>query len=192
MKIWKQAIAISAVSLFATGVLASGKGQGRMEERFKEADTDGNGVVTHEEMLEKVRGRFSMFDKDDDGYITLAELPEEMPVPEHVRERMEKRAKRMEERMKERGMDADDMPPPEMRGMGPKGKPTRIRFIARHDHDGDERVSFEEFSRKAVERFKRMDIDGDGQVTSEETRNAFEHHRKGMRDGKGMKRPHGQ
>lgn len=195
MKVWKKTIAISATALFATGVLAADNMKERMEQRFKELDRNGNGIITHAEMMANVQEKFAEFDKNRDGFLTLAELPKEMPVPEHVRERMEKRAERMQERMAERGEEFDpgDLPPPRgPRGGRFDGKPTRLHFVAKHDRDGDERVSVEEFAVKALRHFKRMDVNGDGEVTKSETIEAAKEHR--MKRGKGhpMQPHHGR
>lgn len=200
MKVWKKTIAISASALVATGVLAADHMDGRkaehiaamkaqLEERFKDLDKNGNDVVTHQEMMAKAQEKFAEFDKNRDGYLTLDELPKEMPVPEHIKERMEKRAERVKagraERTDERG--ADDMPPPPQGHFD--GKPTRLKFLAKHDKDGDERVSLDEFARKPIHHFKRMDVDGNGEVTKAEAFEAAKEHRK--KRGKGHRmQPH--
>ncbi|MFC4349857.1 EF-hand domain-containing protein [Kordiimonas lipolytica] len=203
MNVWKKTIAISATALFATGVLAVDGSKERraehvenmkahLEERFNDLDSNKNGVVSHAEMMAKAQEKFAEFDKNSDGYLTLEELPKEMPIPEHARERMKKRAERMKERMDERGEDfePDDMPDPS----GPRhgrfeGKPTRLHFIAKHDRDGDERISLEEFAAKPVGHFKRMDVNGDGEVTKAELLEAAKARR--MKKGKGHRmQPH--
>jgi|GEM_PF-1368776 len=197
MKVWKKSIAISAAALFATGVLAADNVKERrdarfeemkahIEKRFNDLDKNGNGTITHAEMMAKVQEKFAAFDKNRDGFLTLAELPKEMPVPEHIKERMEKRAERMQERMAERGeeFDPEDMPPPPgPRGERSGGKPTRLDFMARHDRDGDERVSLDEFAVKAQHHFKKMDLNGNGNVTKDEAFEAAKKHR--MKRGKG-------
>ncbi|NVJ98462.1 MAG: EF-hand domain-containing protein [Alphaproteobacteria bacterium] len=191
MKTWKKAIAISTLAIVAIPAThaASDKKDEFLEKRFKEADLNGNGVITHEEMMQGVQKKFAKFDKNGDGYLTLAELPKEMPVPDHVQERMKKRMERMKERAEEaeRDFDPEDMPP-----MGHKGKPSRLHFVAKHDKDGDERVSLEEFARKAVKHFKRGDINGDGEVTLDEAKEAMEHRHKGKHGKKFPKPGHGR
>ncbi len=149
-------------SLIAGAAFAAG-GKG---ERFKEADRDGNGVITHEEMMAAVKVKFDAFDKNGDGFLTLSELPKEMPMPEHMEKRLEKRMEKMAERAEKAGRDFDE---DEFEG---KFKPTRLRFVAKHDRDGDEQVSLEEFSSRAVHMFKRADANGDGEVTKTEMEDA--------------------
>lgn len=189
MKMWKKAIAITTLAALAVPVVAAApvKGKEMMEKRFKEADLNGNGVITHEEMMAGVQKKFSEFDKNRDGYLTLTELPQEMPVPEHVEKRMEKRMERMRERAAEQGHELD---PEDMPGQGMRGKPTRLKFMAKHDKDGDERVSLEEFARRAVHHFKRGDVNGDGEVTLAEAEQAMAHHFKKRRGKHRGDRPH--
>jgi Ca2+-binding EF-hand superfamily protein len=165
MKVLKQTIAISTIALVAGTAVAAGK----MDDRFKEMDKNSNGIVSHAEMMAQVQARFAKLDKDGDGYLTLAELPKEMPVPEHVKERMEKRADRMQEKMKERAERAGrEFDEEAFEDRFENRKPTRLRFVARLDRDGDERVSLEEFSTKAVRLFKHADQDGNGELTKAE------------------------
>jgi len=203
MNFWKKTIAISATALFATGVLAADgskerraelaeKMKAHLEERFNELDSNRDGIVSHVEMMLKAQEKFAEFDKNRDGYLTLEELPKLMPIPEHARERMKKRAERMKERMDERREDfhPDDM----LNTSGPhhgrfEGRPTRLHFIAKHDRDGDERISLEEFAAKPVGHFKRMDMNGDGEVTKAELLEAAKAHR--MKKSKGHRmQPH--
>ena len=142
--------------------------------RFEDADKNSDGIVSHDEMLASVQAKFSEFDKNGDGYIELAELPKEMPVPEHMKERIEKRKAEMSDEQKERfekKMENRE-----------KRKPSRIDFVARMDRDGDEKISLEEFSKRAVQHFKRADQNGDGEVSKAEAE-AVKHHRD-MKKGK--------
>lgn len=166
MTVWNKTIAISVIALMAgTSAIAAGK----MKDRFKEVDSNNNGVITHAEMMARVQTEFAKFDKNRDGYLTLSELPKEMPIPEHMKDRLEKRADRMKERLEERadrmGQDFDEEA---FEDRLEQRKPTRIRFMARLDRDGDERVSVDEFSRRAVRMFKHADLNGNGEVTKDE------------------------
>lgn len=172
MKELKKAIAITALTLVALPAAGAdgGKRSEHFEKRFQEADTNDNGIITHDEMMAGVKRKFGEFDKNSDGFLALAELPKEMPVPERAQKRMEKRMERMKERAEANGHEFD---PDGVPGKGRYGKPTRIKFIAKHDKDGDELVSLEEFSRKAVRHFKHADLNGDGEVTKSEAKKAM-------------------
>ena len=143
----------------------------KMLERFNAADADKNGVITHAEMMAKVSEKFGEFDKNKDGFLELEELPKIMPM----------REKHM--RMKHMGKHHENADPEKMAKKKEKMKKrwakkhTRIKFIAKLDKDGDERVSLEEFARKKVEHFKRGDENGDGSVTLAEMEAAGKHMR---------------
>lgn len=163
MKTSTKIISVALATLIASQAHAAGD----RGERFKEADTNGNGVVTYDEMMATVKTKFSEFDKNGDGYLELGELPKEMPIPAHLEKRIKRHQERMEERAKERGREFDP------KDMDSKTKPTRIKFIARHDRDGDEKVSVDEFAVGAVRHFKRMDMNGNGEVTQDEAKEAM-------------------
>lgn len=170
MTVWNKTIAISVVALMAgTSAFAAGK----MKDRFKDVDANNNGVITYAEMMARVETEFSKFDKNGNGFLTLAELPKEMPIPERAKERMDERAERMKDRMEEladrRGQEFDRIAFEERME---KRKPTRIQFVAKLDRDGDESVSLEEFGHRAIGNFKRMDLNGNGEVTQDEANEA--------------------
>lgn len=171
-KLLKLSIMAAAFGLGATAVVADGH-----KERFKEADTNGDGAVSHAEMMARVQAKFAEFDKNADGFIVLDELPKEMPMNEKRAKKLEKKKEKMEKRLKEKGVEDTDAFMKKMH----ERKPTRMKFMARHDHDGDERLSVEEFGSKMIHMFKRMDLNGDGTVTMEEAKEA---------KGKFMKRRH--
>ncbi|WP_262690478.1 EF-hand domain-containing protein [Kordiimonas aestuarii] len=168
---------ILGVTLATTILAGAAFATGDRSERFKEADTNSNGVVTHDEMLSAVKVKFDQFDKDGDGYLTLSELPKEMPVPEGMEKRMEKHLERMAKRAEKAGRDFDE---DQFEG---RYKPTRMRFIVKLDRDNDERVSLEEFSSRAVHMFKRADENGDGEVTRTEMEDAGKHRHFGKKGG---------
>lgn len=165
-----------------TATVYAAPGGDRMKKMFEELDADKNGVVTHAEVMAKSQLKFNEFDKNGDGFLELAELPEVMPVPDRMKKRMEKRAKKLQERVERKGIeDIQEV----------AVAPTRLKFVARHDRDGDERVSVEEFSVRAIKMFKRGDINGDGTLTMAEAEDAVKKHVKkrskghnGMRGGK--------
>lgn len=159
-------VSVASILIAAATIAGHAETGDQIKERFAKADADGNGVVTHAEMMEQVRARFSEFDKNSDGFLELGELPKLMPIPEHRKERMEKRIAKMKEKMAKRGKDI----PEELETMP---QPTRIRFVAKFDKDGDERVSLNEFARKATRHFKRGDLNGDGSVTMAEIEEAM-------------------
>jgi len=150
-----------------------------IQQRFTEADSNKDGVVTHAEMMLQVEKKFNEFDKNRDGYLVLQELPKIMPIAEHKKERMEKHKEKMKQRMAKRDHKMPEGMSAEMENhFGERGKPTRLRFVAKLDRDGDERVSLEEFTRKAARKFKRGDVNGDGSITLAELEKAKKHHMK--------------
>ncbi len=164
---------LSILAAFGAGIANAGTGGDKMK-RFEEADTNKDGVVSHDEMMAGVKVRFAEFDKNGDGFIELSELPKEMPVPEHMQERMDKHL----ERMKEKGKEIS----PEKLERMQNHKPSRIKFLSRHDKDGDEKISVEEFSSRMVKHFKHADANGDGNVTKEEIESM--EHARGKKHGK--------
>jgi len=176
MKMSGKIISAALLGTMIAGASFAAAGKG---DRFKELDTNGNGVVTHDEMMAAVKVHFDKLDKNGDGYLTLAELPKEMPIPEHMEKRMEKRMERMAERAEKAGREFDE------EELQDRFKPTRIQFVAKHDRDGDEQVSLEEFSSRAVSMFKRADGNGDGEVTKAEMEDAGKHRHFGKKGGWG-------
>lgn len=144
------------------------------KQMFETLDVNNNGVVTHAEFMSHNNKRFSEFDKDGDGYLTLAELPERMPLPARAQRRLELKQERMKNRMERRGLSPDD----DIKEIEPV-KARRMNFMARLDKDGDERLTAEEFAAPPLKRFKRVDGNGDGAVTEAEVEQAmFERGRK--------------
>jgi len=162
----RKSTAISTVTMLTLLALATtANAKEDHEDRFKKHDTDGNGVVSYTEMTAQVQEKFNEHDQNHDGYIELSELPLIMPEPPHRRERKERQFSKMKEKMEEHGRE---IPAGFAGRMNHGGKPTRIKFIAKFDRDEDERVSFEEFSIKAIRHFKERDVNGDGGVTLQE------------------------
>jgi len=158
-------------------------------ERFNAADTNKDGLLSHAEAMARVKEKFDSFDGNGDGYLELAELPKEMPLPEHMKKRME----HYKEKMNAHAEDHTDEKSGDMRkkmrkrlaehGMK-RGKFTRLKFVAKLDQDGDERVSLDEFSVRAIKRFKHHDLNGDGNISLAELEKAPKPHMMKKRQGK--------
>lgn len=133
---------------------------------LEELDANGNGELTFDEMQAALEAKFEGFDADNSGFITLNDLPLILPLTEKQEERRQRRLAKIQERMSENGIDIDD------EQLEARGLPTRMRFMARHDKDADEAVSFEEFSKPATRMFNRVDQNGDGTLTEEEIEQA--------------------
>ena len=153
----------TAAAVPAVAAQTSGPDGGEMQNRFFQADTNGDGVVSHDEMLTRAQDRFAEWDADGNGFLALEELPREMPG-------MGKR------RMRHHASGEGDGEV--------KRKPTRMRFMARLDNDGDELLSVDEFTAPMIKRFKRADADGDGAVTQAEFDEAKETMRRRFRRGR--------
>lgn len=167
----KNLLIAASVGLLALPSLASPEGamtrdamKAKMLERFNAADADKNGVITHAEMMAKVSEKFNGFDKNKDGYLELKELPKIMP--------MSKKHKHMKKYKGDHhgGKNAKDMEKKMEKRMAKKH--TRIKFIAKLDHDYDEKVSLSEFAKRKIKHFKRADENGDGNVTLAEMETA--------------------
>jgi len=194
----RKTTALSIVTIltatFSGGIFADNHkqnaGQDMKLERFKEADTNNDGLLSHSEALARVKEKFDGLDTNGDGFLALEELPKKMPVPEHAQRRMERHKAKMKARMDERGQEDGQMSKKMQRrkeGQGKEhGKLTRLKFVAKLDRDGDEKVSFDEFSVRAVKRFKKHDLDGDGNISLAELEKAPKHPKKKKhhRDGK--------
>ncbi|MBL4790668.1 MAG: hypothetical protein JKY60_17020 [Kordiimonadaceae bacterium] len=177
-------VAAASMIVFATvGVIAADDTE-KMD-HFKKADANGDGIVTHAEMMAGVGKRFAELDKNSDGFIEFSELPEDMSSVLPLRNIKKFMAESKRKMLENRSHDVEAL-----RGMKKKKmhhrKPTRIHFIARLDKDGDEKVSLAEFAKKPTHMFKRADANGDGSVTSEEA--AAAKMRRGHRGKGGHKR----
>jgi len=193
----KQTTVVSLAVLVMAGlatnssVYAASNAEGHEDRdaHFAEVDTNKDGAISHDEMMARVQSKFDEFDTNRDGFLELAELPTVMPVPEHMKQRVEKRRAKMQKHMLEhKGEMPEKMQKHMAKKMGERHQPTRMRFIVKRDTDGDERVSFEEFYQKPVKHFKKLDTNGDGSVSREEFNDMTKH--KGKKHHKG-KRRHG-
>ena len=155
----------------------------KIQERFQKSDTDQTGIISHDEMMRGASEKFQEFDQNKDGYIELSELPKVMPIPKKRLERIEKKRQKRQERAEAQGREPDDV--------RPIRQPTRLKFVARMDKNNDERLSLEEFAAHAIKRFKKSDVNGDGDVTLEEARQAIEQkmhkRRHSKRNSRGLK-----
>ncbi len=193
----KKTTVVSIVALMTLGgaVGVSAHDGGGMKEHMAKVDTNGDGAISQSEMMAKAKEKFSGFDKNGDGFIELAELPKEMKMPDHMKMRMKKHKEKMEKHKGDHGDAMSEGKDKKMHGkmkhkMKMGGKPSRMKFIAMLDKDGDERVSFEEFSAKPMKHFKKMDADGNGSVTPEEMAQMKDKMKSKMKNhhkGKGMK-----
>lgn len=144
--------AVSAMGLTVGSVYAADdKGYGKRGggKAFERADTNGDGVVSAEEIAAAREARFDKMDVDGDGYLTEADR--EAAKAKHEA----KRADRMEKR-----------------------RAKREEHRAEIDTDGDGKISREEFMAAESGRLAQMDADGDGNITKEEAEAAKESFKK--------------
>ncbi len=147
-------------------------------EAFQQLDLNGNGVVTHDELMQEARKNFAEFDLDGNGTILLSELPDKMPLPPRAERRLAKMKDKVHSREQSGKRDEARRGPrisPEDRAE--KMRPTRLKFMARMDKNGDEQLNVEEFSVPIIKRFKRADVNGDGDVTTAELEQTLEQRR---------------
>jgi len=196
--------ATSIAAIFAAALTASVSAENHrvnpdeknmMQDRFNTADTNNDGLVSHDEAMARVKAKFDGLDSNGSGFLELAELPKEMPVPEHMQRRMDRHKAKMKSHMENhKGDDAGKMQKHMRQRMGEhdmrQGKLSRLKFVAKLDRDGDEKVSMEEFSVRAIKRFKHHDLDGDGNVSLAEIEKASKHRMMKKRH-KEEKRHHG-
>lgn len=185
----KIAIAATVTLAISASLLAQDNSPRGPHEAFSQLDLNANGVVTHDELMQEAQKKFAEFDQNQNGAIVLDELPEKMPLPPraerrlaHMKERAEAREQAGEERDGRRGPRLS----PEERAE--KMRPTRLKFMARMDKDGDEQLTVEEMAAPLIKRFKRADINGDGQVTSAEFEQSME--RQKQKRGRKMMQDH--
>jgi Ca2+-binding EF-hand superfamily protein len=143
------ALASAAVIAIAAPEGAGGPRHGAVLERLKQADTDGNGLISREEAnaLPMISRHFDDIDANRDGQVSTDEL---RAFHEQMRGKHEQmRAQRMAEHWK------------------------------KLDSDGDGKVSLAEATANAprlAEHFSRIDANGDGFITPEEMKAAHQRH----------------
>ncbi len=183
-------IMLSAVATLAGASLASAQPNGGAK-RFAKLDTNGDGVVTMQEMEQRALERFAKADANKDGKVT----PEERRAvfEAHKQERFAKRdangngvLERSElERMPEKWfakLDVNDdgaLSADELRNM--RGK-NRGKHHRGKDGAGDRTLTQADVSTKVKERFTKLDKNGDGKLTQDELQHGKGHW--GKRGGK--------
>ncbi len=143
-------------------------------ERF---DKDGDGKLAKDEVSDRMQSRFTKFDTDQDGFVTVAELTAAM----------EKGSGRDG---KGKGKKGD------REGDGEKKKHGRrnidpATMIQKMDKDGDQKISLAEAPARMQQNFAKIDANGDGFVEESELKVAMETMKKmrgGNREGKGGKK----
>lgn len=176
----KVTVALSLIGLVAVSAEAQPMKhemrKAEAKERFLALDVNNNGEVSHDELMQQAVSRFAEFDQDGNGILLLEELPLKMPVPPQAQRRLE----RMKERFEARGHAEEGPVPLEERFRD--RQPTRMKFMARMDRDGNEQLTVEEFAAPLIKRYKRADINGDGTVTQAELEEMLE---RGPRERRG-------
>ena len=139
-----------AVALAASTSAAGGRGA-RLAEQFKQADADGNGMLSRadaEKSAPRLAGNFDAIDANRDGQLS----PEEI--------RAHRRAAKSERRARA--------------GAGGAGATAKFdQYFARADRDGDgalSRAEAENGMPRVAKKFDRIDTDRDGKVTRDEMR----------------------
>lgn len=192
----KITIAVSMISLLAASASAQpGNGAGFREaakERFQAYDINGDGVVSHEELMEDVGRKFAEFDQDGNGILLLDELPLKMPLPPQAAERIARKQERMQ-RHRSRALENPESLQPRfsLEEMAEKRRPTRMKFMAKLDRDENEQLDIDEFAAPLIKRYKRADINGDGAVSEAELEESFERGLQRMRH-RGKRHARGQ
>lgn len=148
LKLTVLALALTGTALAsAANAMPGGKRGGPDMEppSFEELDTNGDGVVTLEELEALGAARFAEMDTDGDGSISADEMLAAMQ--ERAAERMAKGIERMIEKHDENGdgvLSAEELP-----------QPKHDRMIERLDEDGDGAISAEEFEAAKEKRDER-------------------------------------
>ena len=152
----KYVLSLTAAALASVAVIAAaapegagGHRRGEMVERLKQADADGNGLISRDEAktLPRLAKHFDEIDANRDGQLSKEELHafHEKMHAQHAQER----AQRMAEHWK------------------------------KLDSDGDGRVSLAEAQANAprlAQHFQQIDANGDGFITPEEMKAAHQGH----------------
>ena len=147
---------------------AKNRGRGMrkaMSKHFADADADGNGQITRQEMEKSVATRFGKVDSDGDGALSVEELTAMSRA--HRGQFASKRGRFG------KGQGSNQM-----------GDKMRGRMRAAIDTNDDGQVTLEEFSAHALKRFEASDADGNDVVSLEEMESSAKAW-KGRRGGQG-------
>ncbi|HEY8520016.1 MAG TPA: hypothetical protein VIN61_08055 [Gammaproteobacteria bacterium] len=125
---------------------------------FERLDTNGDGVIERDEFEASRRSQFERADADGDGYLSDDEL-RALPERGGMGGRGHSRGRRWAGRMPDVGGQA----------------------LARHDTDGDGRLSAQEFLAAESPMLRRLDTDRDGRITRQEAESAQARAREHMR-----------
>ncbi len=192
----KVTIAVSMISLLAASASAqpgnNANFRAAAKERFQTFDVNGDGVVSHDELMEDVSRKFAEFDQDGNGILLLEELPLKMPLPAHAAERMARKQERMQ-RHRSRASENPEGAQPRLSSeeMAEKRRPSRMKFMAKLDRDENEQLDIDEFAAPMIKRYKRADINGDGAVSEAELDETLERGKHRMRH-RGKRQARGQ
>lgn len=174
----KIVIAATVTCAVSASLLAQDNTPRGPHEVFRQLDLNANGIVTHNELMQEAQKKFAEFDQNQNGNVGLDELPDKMPLSRraerrfaHMQEKAEVHLNAGTDRGKRRGLR---LSPEEW---VEKMRPSRIKFMARMDKDGNEQLTVEEMAAPLIKRFKRADINGDGEVTSAEFEQSLEQRR---------------
>jgi Ca2+-binding EF-hand superfamily protein len=171
------------------GSITGDEVQAVLTERFTVADTDGDGLLTQDEMSiaheqlrkEEAAKRFAELDTDGNGLVSLEEFQATMPSFSGKRGGG---AERMFSRLDQ---DGDGSLSEAEMSSGPfadKHSDKAERMFSRLDQDGDGLVSSTEMNTPVVKMFERLDADGDGVISSQEMNRTPFGHRGGGHHGR--------
>lgn len=183
---------LALASLIAAGGSAlvaqeAAKGEDRMQERFTQMDTNGDGALSQEEIQASADARFAAMDADGDGFLTAEEMQAAAAA------RRADRGQRMLERLDADGNGSLSAQELAAMGEGKMGKRSD-RMMQRMDANEDGKLSPEEMAgRHSPERiFEKLDADEDGSVSAEEFADARMHGKHhGKKGAHGMHKMHG-
>lgn len=134
------------------GALAGTAVAGNRGDRFKDMDTNGDGMISASEHAARVTAKFQDMDADRDGRLTVAEVDAGMKAMKSDAMGKDRMGKGMGQGM----------------GMGMGQAMTASEKIASMDTDGDGAVSSAEHDAWARNRFTEMDGDRNGSLSHSE------------------------